>query len=59
MVKNNEKKEVDKESLEKISELEMKLKNLEMLLRYKSGQSDGNAGLQMLVGKLTETISER
>ena len=37
----------------------MKLKNLEMLLKYKSSQGDGGSHLQLLVNKLTETITEK
>jgi hypothetical protein len=31
----------------------MKLKNLEMLLRYKSNQGDSSSNFQLLVNKLT------
>ena len=37
----------------------MKLKNLEMLLKYKSGQGESSSSFQLLVNKLTETISEK
>jgi len=37
----------------------MKLKNLEMLLKYKSSQGDNSSNFQLLVNKLTETITEK
>lgn len=37
----------------------MKLKNLEMLLKYKNSQGENSSHFQMLVNKLTETITEK
>lgn len=54
----SERKPTDsKEAEERIKELEMKLKSLEMLLKYKGAHGDMHSNFQLLVNKLTETIT--